>query len=69
VNGLLAFKGIELCESVRNCLDVDILTDDIKGHQQKWRNHVLYVPGDRLSRINIKYTERKRDVEVWRDCV
>jgi hypothetical protein len=65
----LAFKDKEHCDNVRNCLGINVLTGDIEGHQQKWRNHVLYVPRDSFSKINIKYTERKSGVEVWGDCV
>lgn len=44
---------------IRNALKVSEMTDDIKKHQNKWRNHVLWKRGD----IHTQ-TKGRRDVEA-----
>jgi hypothetical protein len=45
-------------EDMRNLLEVNKMTDDIKEHQGKWRSHVYQVSDYRLQRTVFNYRQR-----------
>ena len=59
-------------EKIRKQWKVEEIRDDIKNYQQKWNQHVIRMPENRLPRKSLKYKPQgKRDLgrpyRRWKD--
>ena len=54
-------------EKIRKQWTVEEITDDIQNCQQKWNQHVLRMPENRLPRKSLQYRTQRRPYRRCKD--